>query len=66
VGIAGRADIDYIDVIAADDLAPVRLRGFPAEFDAGGLEAVGVTPDDHRHPRFDGQIEESWRHTPRL
>ncbi len=50
VGVAGRADVDHVDVVAGDRGAPVGLGIGPAEPGRGRLHRNGVPPDDHLLP----------------
>jgi hypothetical protein len=51
VAVAGRGDIDDVDVFAVDDLVPVGGGFFPAELIGGGLDRIRRSAAEHFHPR---------------
>src|SRR5262249_9651752 len=59
VRVAGRTDVDQVNVIALHNPPPVGLVFFPAER-AGGLpDRVFVASADDFHHRLDGSVEEA-------
>ncbi len=58
VGVAGRAHVDEVDVVPADERLPARLRGLPAEPLRGGGDRLRVAAAEDPHPRVEGEVEE--------
>ena len=66
VGVARRADVDDVDVVALDRLAPVGGVAVPAELVGGiGCCRLGAA-DDQAHLRGGRQVEEPVRVAPAL
>ncbi len=66
VGVAGRADVHDVDVVARDDRFPVRRGLLESEPIRRFGNALGVAATDDTEARRRGQVEESADLTPRV
>ena len=66
VRVAGRHDVDDVDVVAGDHLAPVGGGLGPAPLLSGGGDGVRVAADDDGHLGIGGKVEEAGRDAPAL
>ena len=57
VHVAGRGDVDQVDVVALDQRPPVRLGGGPAEAAGRRLRRRLVAAADSGEPRLDRNVE---------
>jgi hypothetical protein len=66
VTVPRRTDVDQLDVVAAEQLAPVGLGLLPAELHRGRLDGLSIAATQHAHLRVQRQVEEARRASPGL
>ena len=66
VGVAGRADVDQVDVVAVDQRLPRALGRLPAEPLSSSATACWSRPATARHPEMQREVEEAWSVAPGL